>query len=116
MDVKYILFLAFILITCAPKTPKLKKITLPDTKRTRPDLIKETLFSRGLLTEYDIWEFLREHPTQNDVINFLGLPDSVWLNDSDTINILYYFISNYQDYNTIEINSNTNKVLGFEWD
>ena len=113
---KYILFLAFILITCAPKITQSKKNVLPNTKKNRPDLIKETLLSRGLLTEYDIWDFLREKPLRNDVIGLLGLPDSAWLNDSESISILYYFITNYQDYNTIEINSKTNRVIGFEWD
>ena len=56
-------------------------ITLPPTKYSRPDLVQETVYSRGYLTGYDIWEFLREQPTETDVLGTFGLPDSVWIDD-----------------------------------
>ena len=33
----------------------------------------------GLMTEYEVWEFLRTKPSEVSVIETLGLPDSVWL-------------------------------------
>jgi hypothetical protein len=70
----------------------------------------------GLITEYEVWEFLRSRPSEGSVIETLGLPDSVWLSDNDSTKFLYYFIDQIQDYNLIEINSTTNSVSGFEWD
>tara|TARA_Y100000996_G_C22544301_1_gene651206 strand:- start:1180 stop:1629 length:450 start_codon:yes stop_codon:yes gene_type:complete len=93
-----------------------KFTNLPPTKTLRPDLIRETIFSRGYLTGYDIWEYLREKPDQNDIIEIFGLPDSVWLDDRKSTKFLYYFISEMQDYNTIEISTQSDSVSGFEWD
>ena len=67
-------------------------ITLPPTKYSRPDLVQETVYSRGYLTGYDIWEFLREQPTETDVLGTFGLPDSVWIDDEEKTKFLYYFI------------------------
>tara|TARA_S200000501_G_scaffold54907_1_gene44946 strand:+ start:4818 stop:5330 length:513 start_codon:yes stop_codon:yes gene_type:complete len=89
---------------------------LPPTKTLRPDLIEETIFSRGYLSGYDIWEYLRQKPAQNDILETFGLPDSVWLDDSKSTKFLYYFISEMQDYNTIEISTHSDSVSGFEWD
>ena len=93
-----------------------KFTSLPPTKTLRPDLIRETIFSRGYLTGYDIWEYLREKPDQNGIIETFGLPDSVWLDDRKSTKFLYYFISEMQDYNTIEISTQSDSVSGFEWD
>ena len=68
------------------------------------------------MSGYDIWEFLRVKPSQRDVLETFGLPDSVWLDDSQTSKFLYYFISDIQDYNIIEISTLTDSVSGFEWD
>jgi len=70
----------------------------------------------GLMTDYEVWEFLRTNPNESSVIENIGLPDSVWLSDNDSTKFLYYFIDQIQDYNLIEINSTTNNVSGFEWD
>ncbi len=85
-------------------------------KTNRPDLVEKTIFSMGLMTEYEVWEFLRTKPSEVSVIETLGLPDSIWLSDNDSTKFLYYFIDQIQDYNLIEINSKTDIVSGFEWD
>tara|TARA_B100001250_G_scaffold354133_1_gene327844 strand:- start:163 stop:414 length:252 start_codon:yes stop_codon:yes gene_type:complete len=82
----------------------------------RPDLIEDTIFSRGYMSGYEIWEFLRTSPSENEVIETFGLPDSVWLDDLESTKFMYYFISEIQDYNTIEISTKTDSVAGFEWD
>ena len=89
---------------------------MPPTKTNRPDLVEKTIFSMGLMTEYEVWEFLRTKPSEVSVIETLGLPDSIWLSDNDSTKFLYYFIDQIQDYNLIEINSKTDIVSGFEWD
>ena len=70
----------------------------------------------GYMSGYDIWEFLKEEPSQKEVLETFGFPDSVWLDDLQTTKFLYYFISDMQDYNTIEISTLTDSVSGFEWD
>ncbi|MBH10508.1 MAG: hypothetical protein CMG74_09215 [Candidatus Marinimicrobia bacterium] len=91
-------------------------IVMPPTKKSRPDLVKETVYSRGYLSGYDIWEFLREDPAEQDVLETIGLPDSVWLDYEYRTKFLYYFISEMQDYNIIEISTKSDSVSGFEWD
>ena len=90
--------------------------SLPPTKESNPDLIEKTIFSMGLMTEYEIWEFLRGNPNESLVLENIGLPDSVWRSENDSTKFLYYFVDKIQDYNIIEINSYSNKVTGFEWD
>jgi hypothetical protein len=89
---------------------------MPSTKKSNPELIQETIFSRGYMTEYDVWETLRQNPSEQEVIETFGLPDSVWLDEIESTKFLYYFISEMQDYNTIEISTKTDSVSGFEWD
>jgi len=91
-------------------------VMLPPTKNTHPELLAETVYSRGYLTDYDIWEFLRKNPAETDVLETFGLPDSVWLDDYERTKFLYYFITEMQDYNIIEISTKTDSVSGFEWD
>ena len=43
----------------------------------------------------------------------LDLSDPYFL---ETTKFLYYFISDIQDFNTIEISAKTDSVSGFEWD
>ena len=74
------------------------------------------MFSLGLMTDYEIWEFLRDNPSENVVLDNIGLPDSVWRSDNDSTKFLYYFVDKIQDYNIIEIDSYSNQVTGFEWD
>ena len=46
----------------------------------------------------------------------LGPPDSVWIDEKMEFKMLYYFLPELQDYNSIEINLKTGKTAGFEWD
>ena len=93
-----------------------KPIILPPVKDLKPNLVEETIYTLGYMSEYDIWEFLKDGPSQKDVLDTFGLPDSVWLNERQSTKFLYYFIPNIQDYNTIEISAKTDSVSGFEWD
>ena len=52
------------------KSPKL--YSLPPTKSSRPDLVEKTMFSLGLMTDYEIWEFLRDKPSENVVLDNIG--------------------------------------------
>jgi len=86
------------------------------TKNSHPTLDVSSPLSRGMLTHYDVWEFLEEKPKETEVFEFLGLPDSVWVADSQKYKILYYFIESLNDYNSVEIDITSKKVDGFEWD
>ena len=112
-----IILITFILFSCStvPVTSP-KKVFLPPTKKTRPDLIKENVYSKGFLTAYDVWEILRLNPPEFEVIDIFGLPDSVWLDERQTTKFLYYYVNQIHDYNIIEINVATDSVSGFEWD
>ena len=94
------------------KTP----VTVPLSKNEEPELVSETIFTMGLMTDYEVWEFLRSKPNENEVFETIGFPDSVWLSNDDSTKYFYYFIDKIQDFNLIEINSNSNNVSGFEWD
>ena len=88
----------------------------PLTKKTTLAPQEETLYSAGLITDYEIWEFLREKPLENDVLETLGLPDSVWVDEKTDFRVLYYYVPDIQDYNSVEVDQRTRLVLGFEWD
>ncbi|HIN03019.1 MAG TPA: hypothetical protein EYM60_06725 [Candidatus Marinimicrobia bacterium] len=109
-----LLLIGLFLFSCGSPPPI--PVMMPPTKKSHPELVQETLFSRGYMSGYEIWEFLRDNPSENDVIDTFGLPDSVWLDDVESTKFLYYFISEMQDYNTIEISTKTDSVSGFEWD
>ena len=111
----YLILIGLLFISCvAPPPPK--PVVMPPTRQSSSGPVEETIFSRGYMSEYDIWEFLRENPSEKDVIETFGLPDSVWVDDRQSTKFLYYFISEMQDYNTIEISAKTDSVSGFEWD
>ncbi len=109
-----IILSVWIFFSCFKAPPK--PIVMPPTKNTRPDLVEETIFSKGYLSGYEIWEFLRMSPSESEVIETFGLPDSVWLDDIESTKFMYYFISEIQDYNIVEISTVTDSVAGFEWD
>ena len=113
------MFFRLIFITvgfsCAFLPPE-KPVILPPIKKTLSGKKQETLYTLGYMSDYDIWEFLKDKPTENDVLETFGLPDSVWVDDAATTKFLYYFIFDMQDYNTIEISAKTDSVSGFEWD
>ena len=110
------LFLIVWVILSCFSAPPTKIIIMPPTKKMRPDLIQETIYSKGYMSEYDIWEFLRTKPSEVEVLETFGLPDSVWLDDLESTKFIYYFVDMIQDYNTIEISTKTDSVSGFEWD
>ncbi len=60
--------------------------------------------------------FLKGEPKETEVFGILGLPDSVWVADSQKYKVLYYFIESLDDYNSVEIDITSKKVNGFEWD
>ena len=62
------------------------------------------------------WEFLKKNPSEGEVLKYFGNPDSSWVDEYDKFKILYYYISEYQDYNFIEIDLKSGNVSGFEWD
>ncbi|MBL51107.1 MAG: hypothetical protein CMG57_04025 [Candidatus Marinimicrobia bacterium] len=114
MDTR-LFFIITLLISCGlPPTPK--PVVIPPTKKSNPELVQETLYSRGYMSDYEIWDFLRDKPSEKEVLETLGLPDSVWLDDVESTKFLYYFISEMQDYNAIEISAKSDSVSGFEWD
>ena len=123
MYIRYLL-LIILFSSCAQKknTPnpnnKILKtpITVSPSKNEKPELVSETIFTMGLMTDYEVWEFLRSKPKENEVLETIGSPDSVWLSNDDSTKYLYYFIDKIKDFNLIEINSNSNNVSGFEWD
>jgi len=59
---------------------------------------------------------LKGEPKETEVFGILGLPDSVWVADSQKYKVLYYFIESLDDYNSVEIDITSKKVNGFEWD
>tara|TARA_B100000214_G_scaffold361816_1_gene325618 strand:- start:283 stop:618 length:336 start_codon:yes stop_codon:yes gene_type:complete len=109
----YPLLLAILLFSCASP---LKVVVLPPTKKTTSELKNNTIYTLGYMSEYEIWEFLKGNPSEKDVLDTFGFPDSVWLDELESTKFLYYFISEMQDYNTIEISAKTDSVSGFEWD
>ena len=109
-----VIFLLFF-IGCVSR-PIPKPIVMPLTKTDSVVPNEKTLYTLGYMSEFDIWEFLKENPSENAVIETFGFPDSVWLDDKESTKFLYYFISEMQDYNTIEISAKTDSVTGFEWD
>ena len=104
-----------LLPTCAAPPPP-KPVLMPPTKALASQPNEETIYTLGYMSDYEIWEFLKENPSEKDVLDTFGFPDSVWLDDGESTKYLYYFISEMQDYNTIEISARSDSVSGFEWD
>ncbi len=71
---------------------------------------------QGHESDYTVWTFLEKYPSEKLVVETLGPPDSVWIDEKMEFKMLYYFLPELQDYNSIEINLNTGKTAGFEWD
>ena len=109
------LFLLIFIYSCV-FTPPPNPIVIPPLKSSLNGKEQETLYTLGYMSPYDIWEFLKERPTEKEVLDTFGFPDSVWIDDLETTKFLYYFISDIQDFNTIEISTKTDSVSGFEWD
>ena len=110
---KGILLLLILILGCAPPAPE--PFLPPDTKTAQRDT-SVSLLDKGVLTEYDIWEFLKSGPSEDNLFHMLGRPDSVWVSDEDPYYILYYYRPHLEDYNSIELNKEERKVTGYEWD
>ena len=106
----------FVFICSCVSTPSPSPILIPPLKKSLGGEKQKTVFTLGYMSEYDIWEFLKENPSEKEVLDTFGFPDSVWVDDLETTKFLYYFISDIQDFNTIEISAKTDSVSGFEWD
>jgi len=109
--VKRTLFFLILISACAPPPPEPFIPPLTKLPTDGPNSLSD-----GLLTEYDIWEFLKEKPNEIEVIQLLGAPDSVWASDEQPYYIMYYYRPVLQDYNSIELNTKSRKVTGYEWD
>ncbi len=109
-----ILLFGFLTSCAAPPPPK--PVLMPPTKALASQPNEETIYTLGYMSDYEIWEFLKENPSEKDVLDTFGFPDSVWLDDGESTKYLYYFISEMQDYNTLEISARSDSVSGFEWD
>ena len=112
----YFRILLFGLLTSCAVPPPPKPVLMPPTKALASQPNEETIYTLGYMSDYEIWEFLKENPSEKDVLDTFGFPDSVWLDDGESTKYLYYFISEMQDYNTIEISARSDSVSGFEWD
>tara|TARA_X000001036_G_scaffold141355_1_gene134205 strand:- start:234 stop:575 length:342 start_codon:yes stop_codon:yes gene_type:complete len=106
----------FIFISSCVFTPPQNPLLTPPLKKSLGGEKQETIYTLGYMSEYDIWEFLKAGPAEKEVLDTFGYPDSVWVDDLETTKFLYYFISEIQDFNTIEISAKTDSVSGFEWD
>jgi hypothetical protein len=106
-----LLLISILLFGCTPPAPN--PFIPPILKDSS---VKNDFINKELLTEYDIWEFLKNEPIESEVIKMLGSPDSVWVSDDQSYYIMYYFHSVLQDYNFIELNTRFRKVTGYEWD
>ena len=109
------LYLFTFFYSCSSISPP-NLISTPPLKNSLGDEKQETIYTLGYMSEYDIWEFLKEKPTEKEVLETFGFPDSVWLDHLETTKFLYYYIIELQDFNTIEISAKTDSVIGFEWD
>jgi len=99
---------------CSATQPREKIII--QTKRSNPELVQPTPFSEGQINDYDVFEFLQNKPDRTNIVSYIGLPDSVWINDEQSSMVWYYFIEDIKDYNAVEINIESSKATGFEWD
>ncbi len=110
---KRIVLIAIWFSGCTPPAPQPFKPPPVKTTELQP---KPSPLAEGLLTEYDIWEFLKEQPTETEVVEMLGLPDSVWVSDEEPYYVLYYYIPHLQDYNSIVLDQKQRRVTEYEWD
>tara|TARA_B110000014_G_C19961279_1_gene497517 strand:+ start:384 stop:719 length:336 start_codon:yes stop_codon:yes gene_type:complete len=111
--VRFYYILIIIVLSCS-KPPE--PIPETPTKISHPTINIASPLSQGIINQHDVWQFLKQNPAEPEVFDLLGLPDSVWIPDNQKYKILYYYVEFLDDYNSIEINVNTMKVNGFEWD
>ncbi|MFQ6611709.1 MAG: hypothetical protein ACE5D2_01240 [Fidelibacterota bacterium] len=113
---KYILFLLVFVVACVPPPSPVEPFKPPPVKGNQVAPLEPSLLERDLLTEYDIWEFLKSKPDETEVLELLGYPDSVWVSDEEPYYVLYYYIPELKDYNAIVFNQQQRRVTGYEWD
>ncbi len=118
-----ILTIVMLMVACGPKQAPGPELLPDSTAVPEPagepgdnSLLPVDPYQRWLMNEYDIFQFLRTNPTAEAVIQTLGQPDSVFMDFEQTTRILYYYIPKLDDYNSVEIETGTGKVSGFEWD
>ena len=115
-----IILLVLILISCGPTPepqPEPPVANIPDPVEEYLDANRQPdPYQRWLLNEYDIWQYLKNNPVEDDVLATLGQPDSIFTDFDRTYRILYYYIPKLDDYNSVEIDARTGLVTGFEWD
>ena len=103
--------ISLFLFGCTPPNPE--PFIPPTLKESN---LKNNFTNKELLTDYDIWEFLKDNPKESEVIKMFGSPDSVWVSDNQSYYILYYYQLTLQDYNFIELDTKSREVTGYEWD
>ena len=62
------ILLISLLFSCATK-PSPKPVVLPLTKKALDINQEETLYTLGYMSDYEIWEFLNERPSEKDVLD-----------------------------------------------
>ena len=107
----YILLFGLFFSCTAPLPPK--TVILPLTKNSGSETQEKTIYTMGYMSEYDIWEFLRANPSERDVIETFGLPDSVWLDDMESTKFLYYFISELQKIHSCHSFQDSNLIYQY---
>ncbi|NQV38665.1 MAG: hypothetical protein HQ509_11760 [Candidatus Marinimicrobia bacterium] len=113
---KKIIICVFILFwTCGPK-PEPKPEIQPIIPKLEETIGDNTALTQGLMTPYDVYLFLKDSPSEKEIIYTFGYPDSTWLDEEGQVKVWYYFLEEVQDYNSIELDPVTGKVIGFEWD
>ena len=75
-----------------------------------------TALDKGYMNAFDVYTFLKKLPSEEEIIYTFGIPDSTWIDEQAHVKIWYYYIEEIRDYNSIELDPITGKVLGFEWD
>ena len=110
-----IIFIFILLWSCGPK-PEPQPVMKPIIPEIDIDTRMVSPFEQGLMNSYDIYLYLKEAPSENDVLITFGKPDSTWVDEDGQVKIWYYYINEIQDYNSIELDPATGKVIGFEWD
>ena len=68
------LYLFTFFCSCTSMSPP-NLISTPPLKKSLGDEKQETIYTLGYMSEYDIWEFLKEKPTEKEVLETFGIPD-----------------------------------------
>ena len=103
-------FIFLFVIGCSTQT------THPENKKSSSNNITPFEEKDFPKTKLNDWEFLKENPTEIEVFQMYGTPDSIWVDEYGEFKILYYFVPSLQDYNSIEIDIKQRRVSGLEWD